>query len=1118
MASTHGWTSAFLMVALASGVYGHSYTAVPRWGQASAILYDKLLISGGKTDPQHQFTYTSAPNSNDLLSLDLSISFALSSPPWSYISGSQNGTTSQGPAVAFHTLTPYTSSELLVFGGDAGFSSIQTNADSAFLLNAEDLTSPSWSSQTAGWASEPIRRVYHTAPSASGAIYIIGGEKADGSQIGTPDAYLFNAVANSGSPAFIPLTSTTNAPAGLVGHAAHVLPGGTLLVFGGFFSSGSTPNTPSPLSIIYTLDTTSASPTWSIQNATGGTVPIPRRGFASAMLTNGKILIHGGADAALETLYSDGAILDTTQTPMVWSPVDGLSETLGPRVGHFAAPINGQVLFGFGWGGNAAASANIALYDPTSSTFQPTYTPPPTLVSITTLPVSPTSPGGTYPSSGANTGQGGQGGSGSSTHSGMGSSPSSGSGSGQGGGGGQGGSFSNRSITGIIVGSILGFLASVGLVGGGMYYFLRWRVRRAWGFDSNISQNAEGRWRLMPEEDLRDASLDEYSNQPGPMVQMAGTRWHQPRPGWGLLGLGALIGVGGTYGTTGRRRFDMLADEDARRFDVDSVLHEGEADTWRYHNARSRRGRTHRQGTGGSSMSIESRETNTGNFAWNDVWNASVSSLRNVGATLGVTATGLAAARESNGGSANTKAWLEKDALPLNPFQDPVPTIQEGSVLMEINPLVASMDGEAHLGRNKSNASSRASVKPHVDPFVDPHEGEARMGDVKAEDTTSLLSDIPSVGSGGRHSSQSSLPRTFAMMGIARSGDTSPGYYDQGGSASVESHEAPSSRSTQSTSLTGTGVTSSSADYSSISSPTSPRTTSIIGATITPNIPMRRSDSWWSRFSRTSFLDRHSSSDVSNRNGVNGGLADFRDPNPAPRLGQLGAIQESRQPTEDSNHPDASPEGDGPSKADPRKSGSADAASTKSSIKTANSVLIEGIDGRMEVVQRALSLTSRATSSPAATFDGHDDSHKWGPSSSDHIHRRSWLTASDAETESPVAESPTETINPVDRLPTDTRPDVSSYVQPPSDGSSSSTGAGEQQGHRPRRTLTGAVAARVSAYEQRLSQDSLTQTPPFDIKPGLKTEQSRRGRVGYGLVPKAPLFVANPDRRTQGSS
>lgn len=318
------------------------------WGQASAIVYDTLLISGGKTDPEHQFTYTSAPNCNDLLSLNLSVPFSLSSPPWTYISGSQNTSTSQGPAVAFHSLTPYTSSELLLFGGDSGFGAIQTNADSAWLLNINDRISPTWASHAAGWASEPIRRIYHAAPSASGAIYILGGQKADGSQIGFPDPYIFNAVADNGSPAFNPLTSTANAPAGLFGHAAHVLPGGTLLVFGGFFSSGASPDTPSPFSTIYTLDTTSASPTWSIQNATGGTIPISRRGFASALLADGKILIHGGADAALQTLYSDGAILDTTQDPMAWIPVDGLSDTLGPRVGHFAVPIRGGVLFGFG--------------------------------------------------------------------------------------------------------------------------------------------------------------------------------------------------------------------------------------------------------------------------------------------------------------------------------------------------------------------------------------------------------------------------------------------------------------------------------------------------------------------------------------------------------------------------------------------------------------------------------------------------------------------------------------------------------------------------------------------------------------------------------------------------
>ena len=1084
------------------------------WGQATAILNDKLLISGGKTDLQHQYTYTSAPNCNDLLALDLSVPFTLSSPSWSYISGSQNSSTSQGPAVAFHTLTPYTSSELLLFGGDSGFGTIQTNADSAWLLNIKDLTSPSWSSQAAGWASEPIRRIYHAAPSASGAVYILGGQKADGSQIGFPDPYLFNAVADSGSPAFIPLTGQTSAPAGLFGHAAHVLPGGTLLVFGGFFSSGSTPNSPSPFTTIYTLDTTSASPVWSIQNATGGIIPIPRRGFASALLSDGKILIHGGADAAIQTLYSDAAILDTTHTPMTWSSIAGLSDTLGPRVGHFAVPLHDQILFGFGmyinslfvvrfklaigWAGNAAASANLALYDLTSGTFQPNYTPPSTPVSITTLPVSPTSPGGTYPSSGTNIGQGGLG---SPTRSGTGSSPSSGSAGGQAGGGGGGqvdGSIKGSSSKlGLVVGSVLGFFAFVGLVGGGVYRVLKQRERRAGGFYSNSLKNPENRWSLIAERD----ALDEFPTQSATTVQMAGTRWHdQPRRAWRIPVLNGFLGIGGT--TTERHRVDMLADEDARQFDID---HE-EGDTWSY---RSRRG-TRRQGTGGSSVSTE--RLNAGRSPWNDVWNASVTSLKNIGVAFGVAPTASAAARE---GSVYHPEWWEKDELPLDPFQDPAPAVESGSALVDINPLI---DKDQKLGPNdgESIASLRASPKLYVDPFADSHEGEAHARHVTSEDTASLLADIhdehTAATSGGGHTSQSSLPRSFGMMGIARAGTASPGSSERDRGTSVESHDAPSSQATHSISLIGSGVISTDQN-SSVSSLPSPMTTSIVGAITKPNVSMRRSDSWWSRFSRTSFLDRHSIHDASHRNASVGGLADFRDPNPAPRL---GAIQESappsRQATEDSNLPMS---GGGASKIKPRKTGSGYALSTKSSIKTANSELIEGMDGRMEVVQRALSLTSRGTASPS-TFDSHD---RWGSSSrdasgSDETHRRSW-TISDGEPESFIAESPATEFGDGSSL--STRTEVS--VLTPSDPSGLSTGAGVQQRYRPpRRALTGAVASRVLAYERRLSQDVLTQSPPLNTKPRLKNEQSRRGGVGYGLAVKAPLFVANPDRTAPGSS
>lgn len=667
-------------------------------------------------------------------------------------------------------------------------------------------------------------------------------------------------------------------------------------------------------------------------------------------------------------------------------------------------------------------------------------------------------------------------------------------------------------MTGVVIGSVLGFLAFVAIVGGGVYYYLGKRERR--------TLSVEGRWRLMPEEDPWDAILDDSPTQPG-TVQMAGTGWHdQSRRGRGLLGLGALIGVWGTYGTTGRRRLDMLADEDARQFDIDSVLHEQDADPWSNGNNRLQRG-TRRQGTGGSSISIERRDTATGRSPWNDVWNASVTSLKNVGAALGVTATAAAAAREDIARDKNSSERLE-EKQPLDPFKDPAPAVIGDPAWMEIDSLVGPSDN-ARPRDGTYTAASRVTPISYTDPFADPHESRERPRNVRAEDSTSLLGDFldgEQANTGDERSSQASLPRSFAMMAIASAGSTALSGSDQGGGTSVESHDASSSRTSQSTYYTATGVASSSTDHSSsINSPTSLRTTSIVGSITRPSVPMRRSDSWWSRFSRTSFLDRHSIHDAPQKTAS---LVDIRDPNPAPRSAQLGAIPESTHPspqaTEDSNLPSTSTSGNGVSKAG--KVGSAYAASTKSSIKTANSELIERMDGRVEVVQRALSLTSRGTASPATTFDSRADSHQWGASSmeeasgSDDTHQP-WTTASEGETEVLIAESPTETTYRGNGSPTDTRTDMSSNMEPQPDASSSntSTGAQERRHRPPRRTLTGAVAERVSAYERRLSQ-----SPPLDTTPRPKDERSRRGGVGYGLVPKASLFIANPDRRNPSGS
>ena len=311
-------------------------TPMSRWGQASALVENVLFIQGGRTDQYNAFAYSSAPVNNDILYLPLNSSFDLSSPPWQYVAGST------GPAVAWHTVTPFDTANLLLFGGDAGPNgpiADPEEADSAALLDASNRTGPVWHLQSKSWADEPLRRIYHTACQSGGKIFLVGGEKTDGSGSAFSDHYVFD----PSGPSFTQLP-TTNGPPDLFGHASVMLPDGRLLVFGGYSPSG---NTLLPFSNVWTLDTTQSSYAWTASEVANATLPSPRRGFAAAILDTGKVLIQGGADADMQNVFSDGWVLDTTQSPMSWTAVEALSQ-IGPRRDHFAVAVGSEVIIGFG--------------------------------------------------------------------------------------------------------------------------------------------------------------------------------------------------------------------------------------------------------------------------------------------------------------------------------------------------------------------------------------------------------------------------------------------------------------------------------------------------------------------------------------------------------------------------------------------------------------------------------------------------------------------------------------------------------------------------------------------------------------------------------------------------
>ncbi|KAJ7928786.1 hypothetical protein B0H13DRAFT_2544517 [Mycena leptocephala] len=233
-------------------------------------------------------------------------------------------------------------SVLLLFGGMPSPSvALSTQPDSACLLDVYNRLVPRFINELSGWANEPVRRMYHAAVSAiTGEVYIFGGQMADGSIAALSDHYVFDPNAVT----FALLPTDNNAPPALTGHAA-----------------------------VFCRMTVSSTD-----------VPPSRRGFAYVLLDDNTILIHGGCSGDFQETYSDGWIYNITTT--TWTNVPIL-EQLGQRKDHFAASYGGQVIFGFGYAANAPANATLSIYDPTSQTFQPSFT-----AAAPTSTVSPTIP------------------------------------------------------------------------------------------------------------------------------------------------------------------------------------------------------------------------------------------------------------------------------------------------------------------------------------------------------------------------------------------------------------------------------------------------------------------------------------------------------------------------------------------------------------------------------------------------------------------------------------------------------------------------------------------------------------------------------------------------------
>ncbi|KAI6042539.1 hypothetical protein EDC04DRAFT_2506759, partial [Pisolithus marmoratus] len=814
-----------------------------RWAQATTCLGNMLFVHGGLSDPYDSYSYTSAPAVSDLLSLDLSTSFGISAPPWNLLSSSSS------PALAWHTLSAFNTTNILLFGGQPGPDSqtvLTTLNDSAALLSVASVTNPNFSIEPENWASEPMRRTHHAASTVDGRVYIIGGEKADGSGNAFSEHYVFD----PSTAEFSPLPSSANSPPNIYGHTSLVLSDGRLVALGGYCASC---GQLVPFNTIWSLDTTGGNLNWELLVVSTTSLPIPRREFAAVSLPDGNILIHGGADAVLQQTYSDGWILDTGAVPMTWKSVEALSQ-VGARKNHFAVQAGGLVLFGFGYGSSAPASASIFIYDPASSTMASMYSAPSGSASTHQSFSHPTQTGSSGPFGSGTAGSSG-------TTPGnappqmtssypLGSKKTA------------SGAGSSQTLA-IALGTTFGFL---GLVSGVVIVYF---VKRKRG------RNAPGNFVLL-RADLEDKGGDAGSTNG--VVTTAGDNSTT------LLGArtfrNVLVHIGLSRGHMDQRRprRDMFADEDARSF------------TW------------------GAPLTIPQREGSDATSAW---------SLRSVGAMV----RGMMSREPSASGTCGDRSdWLSRTAG-------------------DRDELIASEKGK----RIRDGSRGRSGAEGiYADPFADPQTGDdyswldLRPGilqrDEEYDGPVGLNTPLEEYDLMPAPSPKiPSIAFPLRTLGPLKQVTHTP-TLNQSSSLRAPpepSHDNPPSPASQ------------------LEAPVSPATSHSFHAPslenssydlspLKPNLPLsqpvHRSNSWWARFAKTSFLDRRGSF-TSSKPLV------FRDPNPAPPLSIIEEASTSKDGVE--------LHGGTPPKGQHTRS-----IASSHSMRTANTESAEQLGGSYDVVQR----------------------------------------------------------------------------------------------------------------------------------------------------------------------
>lgn len=617
-------------------------------------------------------------------------------------------------------------------------------------------------------------------------------------------------------------------------------------------------------------------------------------------------------------------------------------------------------------------------------------------------------------------------------------------------------------------------------------------------------------------------------------------------------GAWAALGVGRSppkRGAPPQARFDMLADEDDRVFDFGNLgpytgRKPGLSRNTTVTSISSAR-------SGGTAMGLPWFRRPVSGRSWTEVMNDGVSSVKAIGRSISGNGAGQPATgsdwwdkhRESLDAEAGllTDDEISRRAASVNRAIE-----AGGAQNNEISSTPISNAARMRGGASSDILTHHSQASSYQDPFTDDvamiaplfsSDGEGSGGTsapppITRDFVATLTPPLPTADVIPHHNRQES-EGAGSSMGPGTAGSTSVSLARPPSSSTVTS---VTGRSPQSDQSHGSGV--GSASSGTAVGRSSAETQYTIISSSPASAPVRRSNSWWSRFSALPLRGPSStetgvtSPTRSTRrlsfrlpgSGTNIALdpkysIDFRDPNPPPTLPHLHAIEEGDNSPESPGHNKGSSSGSGNSVASTKVATAGPsrerdsprhqtvppsyihAAAAQSSVslrttKTADSQIAEKMAfGHYHAVQRA---STPSHHEPSKSQQGSMSSTAYlseGSAAADELDELAFVT-------SPTVMSPTNDRNPASS---------SSRPLPPLP--------------RPRKTLaTTGVAARIAEFERKATMNQsgsdipgsprlLPPTPKRRRTGPPENTETQGTKVRWSVTERPPLFVANPDTR-----